>query len=215
MSVEHLFLADLGLSWMQRAPLLLRERTKGEIAPPRLGHLTASEYVDNKYISEELWRSYLTFAVVRDPYSRAESQYRYLAFDRIIPFERYVTGYLPSVLASKRHPWYWFLRPQSDFVIGPSGELIVDSLVKLERIDEELPPVLSRLSLSVAAVPKANRSEQPRMRRVANARFKYAVHEKAVPTLFGKHEAEWTDTLRSAVTSLYKDDFRILGYPIA
>ena len=70
-SVEHVFVDDLGLTWATRAPLLLRANDRPEIGPPRLAHLTAAEYLRHHYLSRALWDAYFTFAVVRNPWSRA------------------------------------------------------------------------------------------------------------------------------------------------
>ena len=45
-----MFLDDLSLDWMSRAPLLLRANDVTEVGPPRLAHLLASEYIRLKYL---------------------------------------------------------------------------------------------------------------------------------------------------------------------
>lgn len=210
MSVEHLFLADLGLTWEQRAPLLLRERVEGEMAPPRLAHLTAREYIAGHYLTEEMWADYLTFAVVRDPHARAVSSYRYLALDRVLPFDRYVTEYLPSVLSTPAHPWRWFLRPQSEFVTDAAGALLVDHLVRLESIADDLPAVVAKAGLDIDAVPHVNATEKPRARRMLRARAEYARGHRRMPSL-RHHTAAWTPELREAVAELYADDLALLA----
>lgn len=89
---------------------------KGELAPPRLGHLTAAQYTQLHYLPADLFEAYLTFAVVRDPFSRVESMYRYMAADFLMSFESFATDYLPSVIRNDTHPWKWFVRPQWDVI---------------------------------------------------------------------------------------------------
>ena len=42
-SIEHVFLAQYGLTWDERAPLLLRFNPDPALGPERLGHLTATD----------------------------------------------------------------------------------------------------------------------------------------------------------------------------
>ena len=51
-SIENIFLRDLGLSWKERYPLLLRPRKPNEKGPERLAHLYAEEYLSLIHISE-------------------------------------------------------------------------------------------------------------------------------------------------------------------
>ena len=51
-SIENIFLRDLGLSWKERHPLLLRPRKVNEKGPERLAHLYAEEYFKFGYIDK-------------------------------------------------------------------------------------------------------------------------------------------------------------------
>jgi hypothetical protein len=106
------------------------------------------------------------------------------------------------------------VRPQADFITSPSGEVIVDHLVRLEDIDAQLPAVLSLVGLHVDAVPHVNKQDRPRRRRMARLRFAYALRERSLPALPGERHAVWTDKLRASVADSYGDDFRILGYAV-
>lgn len=211
MSVEHLFLDDLGLTWGQRAPLLLRLRSDEEQAPPRLAHLSARQYVAGHYLTEAMWRDYLTFAVVRDPFSRVVSMFRYLGFDRMTSFARFVGDYLPAALGDPGHAWHWFLRPQAAFVTDDEGRLAVDHLVRLEHIGEELPAVLSKVGLDVEEVPHVNAGKRLRQRRMAALRVQYLRDAHRLPRLAVAAEARWSKSSRSVVEELYREDFGLLA----
>src|SRR5690554_5674720 len=90
-SIEHLFLRENELTWESRAPLLLYPNDNPDCGPPRLAHLTYQDYIKYRYISAEIMAEYTTFSVVRNPYKRAESLYRFLGYDAAITFERFVT----------------------------------------------------------------------------------------------------------------------------
>ena len=48
-SIESAFLSELGLSWEQRASLLLKKNSNPLKGPPRLAHLTCKEYIEHQY----------------------------------------------------------------------------------------------------------------------------------------------------------------------
>src|SRR4051794_30841719 len=83
-SVENAFLADVGLTWETRAPLLLRANGDPRLGPPRLAHLPAADYVACGHVDAQTFERYFKFAIVRDPWSRAISLYRHLQLN--MPF---------------------------------------------------------------------------------------------------------------------------------
>lgn len=145
-SIETAFLDDLGLSWKNRAPLLLRPNPDPKLGPPRLAHLLASEYVKFKYISQEQFNHYYKFSVIRSPISRLISTYNYLRSARGsggfgLTFEEFLHEWLPaqftlagdySELDNKYEGEYHFVRPQFDYLTGEDGELLVNQFFMLE-----------------------------------------------------------------------------------
>src|SRR5699024_6832419 len=79
-SIEEAFCADLGLDWNRhRHLLLLMPRPQGwNSRHPRLAHLRAAEYCGHDYLPPALWQRFYKFTVVRNPYRRVESAWRYL-----------------------------------------------------------------------------------------------------------------------------------------
>ncbi len=226
-SVETAFLDELGLSWETRAPLLLRENGQPALGPPRLAHLLARDYVRLHYLSQDLFDGYFKFAVVRDPWSRAASFYRYL--DLNMSFADFVTLWLPEQLAGgERH---WFLRPQADYLFpegGPAaGPMLVDALVRFERIGEDFAAIMDRAALHTP-LPHVNRShgtEAARPRSAleklrglasmpADARMRRirARLEKQRRDPPGPWRQLYTPALAAEVARLYADDVAALGY---
>ncbi len=168
MSVEQAFLADIGLDWDHRAPLLLIRNKQSRTGPERLAHLTAAEYLTHKYCTPDHFRAYYKFALVRDPISRLVSVYNYIylkryskpfraaymAFEAITkrpyPFDRFVSELIEPAINDPLQQdfgaeafykgFYWFIRPQVDFLFDDSG-LLVDDVFRLEALSEAWPKI--------------------------------------------------------------------------
>lgn len=210
-SVETMFLRDLGLTWEQRAPLLMRQAAPGEPAPPMVAHLLAQDYVRSCYISQELFDSYLKFAVIRDPYARVASIYRFLKIDRLMTFHQYLTGYLTAAVTDSSHRMHWFVRPQVDFLFDEGG-LMVDRVIRLEHLDDELPGVARELGLADCRVPRVNVSERATLIDSARMLRRTLTDFGVRPRSIGRHEVRWTPEGRALVRDLYDSDFARLGF---
>lgn len=155
-SLETAFLADLGLSWKTRAPLLLRPNDQPGIGPPRLAHLLARQYVDHHWLSAELWQGYFTFALVRDPFARVLSLFNYGGHKGSL--HSYVGHVLTAAFErGETDPMYYFVRPQLDFIADTAGTPLVDRVFRLEDLDSALGEIRAKTGLA-ADVPHANRS---------------------------------------------------------
>lgn len=171
-SIEQAFLTDLGLSWELRAPLLLRPNDEARLGPPRLAHLLARDYVRCHYISQELFASYYSFAVLRDPAARAVSLYNYMRIgdqnQRPLDLDTFLFKWLARQLEFRSagidqqnapsHSFH-FVRPQVDFVTGPDGAVMVKDLFMLEHIQEAFPAIKARAQLK-SALEHRNKSVQ-------------------------------------------------------
>ncbi|MCA3554398.1 sulfotransferase family 2 domain-containing protein [Aestuariivirga sp.] len=171
-SVEQAFLTDLGLSWELRAPLLLRPNDDPRLGPPRLAHLLARDYASYCYLSPELFASYYSFAVLRDPAARALSLYNYLRIagpdQRPIDVDTFLFKWLARQLAcgnagpeqqnaASNH--FHFVRPQVDFVTAPDGGVMVKDLFMLERLKNRFPEIQAKASLK-SPLQHRNKSAQ-------------------------------------------------------
>jgi hypothetical protein len=159
-SVETCFLEDLGLDWATRAPLLLRRNDNFRIGPCRLAHMTALEYTKFHYLSEALFESYYSFAIVRDPVSRVLSMFNYLGIQDAMGTNMALEPFLYDWLARqfsfaesyatehhRYHGHYWFVRPQADFVNKADGTLAVDQIFTLESLSPNFESLKSKAGL--------------------------------------------------------------------
>lgn len=157
-SVEMFFLKRAGLDWETRAPFLLRWNDVPALGPPRLAHLKAREYVANKWMPQAQFDEYFKFALVRNPWDRIASFYRYLGYDWRCPFSRFVLHHLPRVLERKR----WFLGPQAEYVQGRDGKLLVDFVGRFESLQQDFTTACERIGILDARLPHVNDSRKPK-----------------------------------------------------
>ena len=127
-SVEQVFLRLLGLSWETRAPLLLRGNDDPRLGPPRLAHLTAAEYVSCGYLTPAEFGTYFRFSIVRNPWDRIVSEYKYRRHPVTMDFKTYLFKRLPSPGWSEP---YRHIIPQHDFLYDEAGRLLVDYVGKI------------------------------------------------------------------------------------
>lgn len=156
-SIEHAFLKVLGLTWENRAPLLLRPRIDGELAPPRLAHLLLRDYVSNRYLSPLQYGAYFKFSVVRNPYHRLVSFYHYLHIGQRKGLNAFVQEDLAGIL-HPAHPSHWFFRPQVDYLQGPAGEPGLDAVFRLECLSRSWSMIAKRAGIEAVPLPHVNQS---------------------------------------------------------
>ncbi len=142
----------------------------------------------------DIWNESLTFTVVRNPYYRVLSAWKYCASTRDLPLLDCLKQHLPKKpIWWKRHfkrfmhDYTHFSTTQSEFIFRGS-EPVVDRIVKLEQLEPAIMEVASAFGCPLKKLPTKNRNTRQINR--------YA---------FSDEEA-------AAVRALFKDDFRLLDY---
>lgn len=202
-SFELVFLQDLGLTWRDRGPLLMTFNDNERVGPPRLAHLTAEEYVRHHYLSADLFASYFTFSVVRNPWDRALSMYRFQAGHRpssTLSFPDFVKNRLGGRMWRKR---YWWVRPQAEYLFDDADRPLVDFVGRFEDLDDAYATVRPRAGLASEHLPLANE---------AGGRGGEAVVAPSRPR--EPFADRYDDRTAAVVASLYERDIALFGYQL-
>jgi len=97
------------------------------------------------------WDRAFKFAVVRNPWDRLVSGWRYVAADVSL---RDLLLQLPE--KSDFHRWHHVTRLQSEFLLDENGELIPDMLLRFERLREEFARCCERMGMPRVILPREN-----------------------------------------------------------
>jgi hypothetical protein len=156
-----------------------------------LQHLHADQIKSE--VGSEIFNGYFKFSIVRNPWDKAVSQFRYMAkrddlreYLGMKPndcFKRYLE------LISKKTHVQW--EPQVRFVLDDAGNSMVDYIGRFESFTESVGTVMNRIGLDVSKIPHANKS-----RRSAT-------------------QDEYDSESREIVGTLYAEDVKAFGYDSA
>jgi hypothetical protein len=194
-SIEQLFLKKLGLTWADRSVIFMRNNTDPMRGPFRLEHMFASEYVSFGHVSQAVFDAYFKFAVVRNPWARIVSAYKFTVerrgvLWRDISFRDFISRRFPSQVSPMeasivvRH-----LEPQWKFVCDAAGNVIVDRVLRFERIADDFAGLSARIFGVEERMPVSN---------VSNSRIDYRNY--------------YDDALAGYVADLYANDIALFGY---
>lgn len=110
----------------------------------------------------EIWRKSRTFAVVRNPYDRLISAWKYCASTRDLPLLDALTHALPKKRWWRRydHDYVHFTMRQSDFLVE-EGRPIVGTLIRFARLPEELRGFFARSGVQLPPLRHRNKGARP------------------------------------------------------
>ncbi len=164
-SVESVFVERSGLSWENRAPLVLRPNADPLMGPPRLAHLTAGEYVELGYISLEKFEQYFTFSFVRNPWARLVSEFNYRRSlgDKYFQcsFKTFLFERFPKPEADNHllvQDYYRHVMPQWQFLFDNEGNQLVDFIGKFENLQNDFNAVCVELAIAETILPHKNKT---------------------------------------------------------
>ncbi len=211
-SVEHVFLRLVGLTWDTREPLLLRANHDPSKGPPRLAHLKASEYVSCGYLAPELFQSYFKFSFVRNPWDRMVSEYKYRGHPMRMPFKTWLLKHLPP--PGFTDAWC-HLVPQYEFLHDADGRLLADFVGRYETFQTDFDAVCDRLGIPPTPLPHENRSlDAPRIRSLNDVkkRIRRWLWTLRPRNVHPHYTQDYDDESRAYVAQRYRQDVETFGY---
>jgi hypothetical protein len=211
-SVEHVFLRLVGLTWDTREPLLLRANDDPAKGPPRLAHLKATEYVSCGYLTREQLETYFKFSFVRNPWDRMVSEYKYRGHPMRMTFKTWLLEHLPTASFTDH---YCHLVPQHEFIYDGAGRLLADFVGRYESLQADFGVVCERLGIPRMPLPHENRSlDAPRVQSLNDVkkrvrRWLWTLRPKNV---YPHYTQYYDDETRAYVAWLYRRDIELFGY---
>jgi chondroitin 4-sulfotransferase 11 len=178
-SIENLFTPDV--NWWLRKTNLGSEQ-----------HLTIGEMKRiNKY--NEHLSTYFKFSVIRNPWSRFLSAYKFAknGFRKTrCSFKEFCLNTQKNCPQKGPHkPYYRYIKTQQfDYLCDGSGEIVVDFICKLENLQEDFNIICDKIGIPRKQLPHTNKSKH-------------------------KHYTEYYDEeTRQIVAEKYKKDIEYFGY---
>lgn len=131
-----------------------------------LQHATAEQLLELDLIDEETWNNYFKFAIVRNPWSRAVSDYLWI--NGTTPFKVSFKNYLSAkgrygrVLSDTSIKEYRgdHLWPQNEF-ITLDGEIAVDKVIKIENLKQEFAQLAEDRGFKSITLPHDKKAKKP------------------------------------------------------
>ena len=158
-----------------------------------LQHLTAEE-LKNQYIPDSIWESYFKFAVIRNPWSKAVSEYNwFLRWGSNITFKEWVSSLSYRLQINTKISIYEIGHniPQYKFITDSEGNIQVDKILKFENISNEFTNLKNSKSWEVDFL---HYSESTRSKYKKDWRLYYC------------------EETRNIISEIYQKDIEIFGY---
>ena len=151
-------------------------------------------------LSRQVYVSFLSFAVVRNPFSHAVSHFRYMSQYRSDKIARRFDGmsfrdYLAYRSERRKFGDRLFVRlpDQSHFLVDETGALMIDRILRFESLDDDFQALALDLKLGDVQLEKHNLTKSRR----------------GGPGYKTHYDAETEELVRR----IYARDFRLFGYP--
>jgi len=109
------------------------------------GTLSDDEVVGHWYARDRQVRDYFVFAVVRNPWDRFISGWKYLAKTSNRPLNEIFEN-----LPRKGHDYRHLVRPQLDTLVDRDGKFVPDFVIRYEKLSEGFDEVCRRLGVRLS-----------------------------------------------------------------
>ncbi|WP_340076198.1 sulfotransferase family 2 domain-containing protein [Leptobacterium sp. I13] len=211
-SIQEKFLVN-----QTKSQLLLGKNKDPKKGPPRLNHLMASEYVSKKHISQEDFSSYFKFTFVRNPWARVFSMYKYLGYSQFADFDTFVTKIFKKELWDNSK-WFWFVRPQYDFIHDSHGNMMVDYVGRTEVLNEDFKKVCQKIGLEDNILSHINKSSEKSrynilyMKTLFSNPYRIFKYRHGEDDKVKDHRDYYTNNTIEIIYDFYRIDIETFGY---
>jgi len=125
------------------------------------------------------WTKYFKFTTVRNPWDRMVSQYFFgRSYTRSVWHKITTTVDFKSFIHHPRvYQKYAKIHNIKAFTCDNRGNCLIDSIIKMEEIDQALEPILKKINISVKNVPKRNITSHDYYRKYYDEKTKKRVAE--------------------------------------
>ena len=168
------------LAYLISRKLNVAQKFDSQIYAP---HISASKLVD--MIGKEVFDSLFSFAIVRNPWDRQVSLYKFI-LNEVSHFQHELVKNLGSFEEFIKWQCAEKVPFQKDFIYSSDGELLVDFVGRFEKLEEDFAKICSHIGVSTS-LPKLNVSNAESYRHFYNEECRDLVRRKFDPdiTLFG------------------------------
>jgi hypothetical protein len=208
-SIESVFLERAGIPWQQREQFLLRENSDKRKGPPRLAHLTANEYLELNYLTQQKFDQLYRFTFVRNPWDRLVSEYLYKKHS--FSFKDFIFKHFPAEGVDdyqKHNGIYRHVMPQYKFIYNKQGESMVDYIGKFENIENDFSSLTKNICGTALTLPHRNKTNSPRIAE----RFKRYIGLPKPQKLKNHYSKYYDAETRDWVAEFYKKDIELFNY---
>ena len=156
-----------------------------EIARIGHGHITVQEL--RPVVTQDTWKKYYKFAIVRNPFDRFVSVCSFLNRDNP-EFRAHPSLWMKTALKRPRFQSRVLVRPQALQLMDKDDEIRLDYIGRYENLQESMDSVFADLDLPTVFLKQRNASNHAHYRQY------------------------YDDELRQTVTAYYRQDLEMFGY---
>jgi len=211
-SIESVFLNRAGLSWQQRDAMLLRKNSNPNLGPPRLAHLTAQEYLAYSYLSEQQFHAMFKFTIVRNPWDRLVSEYRYK--QHRFSFKDFIFKHFPKKGQDDYQGFngiYRHVMPQYQFIYDDSEKLMVDYVGRFENLAEDFYAITKTICNERLTLPIKNQTNNISIK-TKLAKLFTTSQQNASKASAPRYQDYYDRETAEAVKKLYQKDITFFNY---
>jgi hypothetical protein len=111
-------------------------------------HLPMNLYISKRVITKEQFHQYHSFSVIRNPYDRFYSMYKFLYSSlKLTPLD--FVSYVKNIFKNKDYDnRYQFFQPQYKFICDENYNIIIDEIIRFENLDKEYSKLVKKYKLN-------------------------------------------------------------------